>query len=197
MTPRSDIATRLRLASGLVLMAFVTGHLVNHALTLHSLDAVAAGRRVFAMIWRSPPGTILLYGALLTHIALVLFKLYQRRRLRMPLWEIGQIGLGLAIPFWLVLHILGTRGTHEIFGVNDSYLLQFGWVWAGNASGMTIMLLLVWAHGSIGLHFWLRIRPWYSPPSALYALAVALVLPGLGARRLSPGRTRGAGDRGA
>ena len=178
MTPRSDIATRLRLASGLVLMAFVAGHLVNHALTLHSLDAVAAGRRVFAMIWRSPPGTILLYGALLTHIALVLFKLYQRRRLRMPLWEIGQIGLGLAIPFWLVLHILGTRGTHEIFGVNDSYLLQFGWVWAGNASGMTIMLLLVWAHGSIGLHFWLRIRPWYARLRP-YALAVALVLPGL------------------
>lgn len=178
MTPRSDITNRLRLASGLVLMAFVAGHLVNHALTLHSLEAVASGRVVFSAVWRSAPGTFLLYGALFTHITLVLFKLYQRRRLRMPVWEMGQIALGLAIPFWLVLHILGTRGAHEIFGVNDSYLLQFGWVWPGNATGMTIMLLLVWAHGCVGLHFWLRIRSWY-PRLRPYALTLALILPGL------------------
>jgi adenylate cyclase len=178
MKPRSDITTRLRLASGLVLMVFVTGHLMNHALTLHSLEAVAMGRRLFSLVWRSPPGSILLYAALIAHVALTLFKLYQRRRLRMPLWEMGQVALGLAIPFWLTLHIIGTRGVHELFGVNDSYLLQFGWVWAGNPWRQTIMLLLVWLHGCIGLHFWLRIRPWYAGLRH-YLLAAALILPGL------------------
>ncbi len=178
MKPRSDIATRLRLASGLVLMAFVASHLLNHALTLHSLDTVAMGRRVFSMVWRSPPGSILLYGALVTHIALILFKLYQRRRMRMPLWELAQIAFGLAIPFWLVLHVIGTRGVHELYGVDDSYLLQFGRIWAGNPWRHTIMLLLVWLHGCIGLHFWLRIRPWYADFRP-YLLTVALLLPGL------------------
>jgi len=175
---RSNIATRLRLASGLILMTFVAGHLVNHGLTLHSLDMVAAGQSVFLVIWRSLPGTFLLYGALITHVALTLLKLYQRRRLRMPLWEIAQIGLGLAIPFWLVLHILGTRGVHQLFGVTDSYLLQFGWVWAGNTSHHMVMLILVWLHSCIGLHFWLRIRPWYAEFRP-YLLVIALLLPGL------------------
>ena len=178
MIPRLTIATRLRLASGLVLMTFVAGHLTNHALTLHSLEAVEAGRRVFTAIWRSPPGAILLYAALFTHILLTLFKLYQRRRLRMPLWELAQIGLGLLIPFWLVLHVTATRGAHEILGVHDSYLLQFAAVWPDNAERQTVMLLLVWLHGCIGLHFWLRIRAWYARLRPLL-LAAAILLPGL------------------
>ena len=178
MKQPSNFATRVRLLSGLVLMAFVVGHLVNHALTLHSLDAVAMGRRVFMSVWRSPPGEIALYASLVAHIGLTLAKLYQRRLLRMPLWEMVQIGLGLAIPFWLAVHIIGTRGIHEVFGVHDSYMLQFAWVWGGNAWGQTILLLLVWLHGCIGLHFWLRIRPWYHRLQ-IYFLTFALLLPGL------------------
>ena len=178
MMPRSDIATRFRIASGLVLMAFVAGHLFNHALTLHSLEAVKAGRVVFLTVWRSPPGTILLYGALLAHVLLTLWKLYQRRRIKMPLWEALQIILGLAIPFWLAVHVIGTRGVHEVFGVNDTYLLQFAVIWPNRAWGHSIMLLLVWIHGCIGLHFWLRFRPWY-PRLQLPFLVMALFLPAL------------------
>lgn len=178
MTPRHDIATRLRLISGLVLMTFVAMHLVNHALTLHSLDAVMTGRAIFAMVWRSVPGTIVLYGAFLIHITLVLAKIYRRRSLRMPIWEAIQIVLGLLIPFWLAVHIIGTRGFHETFGVNDSYHLQFAVVWANGAWRQTTMLLLVWLHGCIGLHFWLRIRSWYRPLRP-WLLSIALLLPGL------------------
>jgi len=178
---RSNIATRLRLASGLILMTFVAGHLVNHGLTLHSLDMVAAGQSVFLVIWRSLPGTFLLYGALITHVALTLLKLYQRRRLRMPLWEIAQIGLGLAIPFWLVLHILGTRGVHQLFGVTDSYLLQFGWVWAGNTSHHMVMLFLA-AYPSLVCRV-SALSPGYSSAS-----------PGPGTCRLSSRWARSAGD---
>ena len=41
---RADLTTRLRLASGLVLMAFAAAHLVNHALGIHSLQAMERGR---------------------------------------------------------------------------------------------------------------------------------------------------------
>jgi len=177
MKPRSILVNRLRLASGLVLMIFVIGHFLNHALTLISLDAVAAGRVIFSGVWRSLPGSLLLYGALFLHIGLTLSRLYQRRRLHMPLWEMVQIALGIAIPFWLAQHIIATRGTHQIFGVDDSYLLQFARVWAFNANSQILMLLLVWLHGCVGLHFWLRIRPWYRLVRPAL-LIIALLLPG-------------------
>ncbi|MEM9440792.1 MAG: adenylate/guanylate cyclase domain-containing protein [Pseudomonadota bacterium] len=177
MKPRSDIATRLRLASGLVLMVFAMSHFLTHALALHSLDAVDAGSDVFRAVWRSPPGTILLYAALIAHMVLALFKLYRRRSLRMPLWEVFQIGLGLAIPFWLAVHVVATRGLNEVYDVKDIYPLQFAWVWAEGAGRQTVMLLLVWIHGCIGLHFWLRIQPWYHNVWPL-ALVLAALLPG-------------------
>jgi hypothetical protein len=50
MTTRADVATRLRLASGLVLMAFACSHLLNHTLGIHSLAAMEAGGRVFVAV---------------------------------------------------------------------------------------------------------------------------------------------------
>ena len=40
------------------------------------------------------------------------------------------------------------------------------------------MLIIVWLHGCIGLHFWLRLRPWYQTVQPLL-LALALLLPTL------------------
>lgn len=174
--PSSDIITKLRLASGLVLMTFVTMHFVNHALTLHSLEAVLAGSKIFKSVWRNPIGSLLLYGAFFAHVVLVVLKLYRRRSLRMPIWEAFQIILGLLIPFWLALHLVGTRGVHEIFGADDSYHAQFAFVWPGRPWGQTIMLLLVWFHGCMGMHFWLRIRPWYRSIQP-WLLTFALLLP--------------------
>jgi adenylate cyclase len=68
MSPRADLTTRLRLASGLVLMVFTASHLLNHALGIVSLAAMEAGRMVFVAVWRSPPGNLLLAVALLGHI---------------------------------------------------------------------------------------------------------------------------------
>ncbi len=178
LKPHSDILTRLRLISGLVLMTFVVMHFVNHALTLHSIEAVVAGSAIVSGIWRNPAGTVLLYGAFLTHIMLVFLKLFRRRSLRMPIWEAFQIVVGLLIPFWLAIHIVGTRGVHEVFGTGDSYQEQFAIVWPGRAWGQTIMLLLVWLHGCIGMHFWLRIHGWYRSIQ-LWLLVGAVLLPSL------------------
>src|SRR5215218_2950578 len=110
------MARRLRLWSGLILFVFVGTHLLNHALGVFSLDAAETGRLVFMAIWRNPVGTVLLYGALITHVVLVLMALYQARHLRLPRWEIVRLALGLAMPVMLVPHIFGTRILSEVTG---------------------------------------------------------------------------------
>ncbi|BCG99764.1 hypothetical protein MesoLj131b_17640 [Mesorhizobium sp. 131-2-5] len=110
-----------RLASGLVLMAFVTLHLLNHALLLISLEAAEKGRAVFLLIWRNPAGTLLLYGAVATHPIVSLLALYQRRTLTMPVREWAQILLGLAIPLLIAEHVVGTRAMHALYEANDTY----------------------------------------------------------------------------
>ena len=178
MTVRSDIATRLRLASGLVLMAYALTHLLNHTLGIYSLGAMVDGGRIFSALWRTVPGTLLLYGAFAVHITLAVHKLWRRRSLRMPPWEMAQVVLGLLIPFWLVAHIVGTRGAHQFFGVDDSYAYVLNSLWPDGAQRQSLMLILVWLHGCIGIHFWLRLRPWYRATQP-WLFALALLLPTL------------------
>ena len=170
---------RLRLASGLVLIAFVTSHLINHALGLASLEAMEAGRRIFLALWRSPPGTLLLYLALGAHLVLGLGSLYRRRRLRMPAWEAGQMLLGLLLPPLLAEHLVGTRFLSEFHGVDDgyTYVVLVLWLLAPEAGiRQTAVLLIAWLHGCMGLHYWLRFRPWYPRLAPLF-LAAAVLLP--------------------
>lgn len=81
---------RLRLASGLVLFAYLASHLANHAAGLISLDAAEAARHVFLDFWRSVPASAALYAAFVVHIGLALMSLYERRTLRMPPAELDR-----------------------------------------------------------------------------------------------------------
>ncbi|HEX9262857.1 MAG TPA: adenylate/guanylate cyclase domain-containing protein [Candidatus Binatia bacterium] len=173
---------RTRLVTGLVLLTYLATHLLNHALGLISLDAMEGGRVWFLALWRNPAGTAALYTSLLTHFSLALWSLYQRRHLRIPLWEALQLTLGLSIPPLLSLHFVGTRMTHEWFGVEDSYTLLVLTLWhASPWDGLrqTILVTVAWLHGCIGFHFWLRLRPWYHRVAPIF-LACALLLPVLG-----------------
>jgi adenylate cyclase len=82
------------------------------------MESVQEVRRA---IWRSLPGTVLLYGAAAVHVALVLWKLARRRTWWMAPWEALQIGLGLAIPVLLTAYVASTRGTSEVHGFDDGY----------------------------------------------------------------------------
>ena len=119
----------IRLISGLVLFAYVGTHLINHSWGLASMEALNIGRDVFVTVWRSWPGTILLYSALLTHFILILWSLYNRRSFRVRVWEAAQILLGLAIPFLLAEHVLGTRGLNATLGVIDDYIFEILVLW--------------------------------------------------------------------
>jgi adenylate cyclase len=175
---RAVLVRSARLCSGLTLFSYLATHFANHALGLISLGAMEAGRVWFLAVWRSAVGTTLLYSALTVHIALALYSLHQRRHFRIPLWEALQLLLGLAVPGLLAAHIVGTRLAHTWFGTTDSYtsvVLAF-WVLRPVAGVRQVILLTVaWVHGCMGLHFWLRLKLWYSRLApGLFALALLL-----------------------
>jgi adenylate cyclase len=172
---------RLRLGAAYVLLLYLTLHFANHALGLVSLNAMETGRWWFLALWRSAPGTVALYGAVAVHGILALWLLYERRTLRMPAWEAAQYALGLALPPLLVVHVVGTRIAWWRFGAEDPYsrVLFILWLQAPESGArQTVVLVLAWLHACIGVHYWLRFRPWYRR-AAPWLFAVALLLPTL------------------
>lgn len=170
----------LRLVTGLVIAVFVTLHFVNHSLGFFSLDAMDAMRPVVARLWRSIPGTLALYGALLIHFSLALVSLYRRTTLRMPVWEAMQLTLGLLIVPLLVEHVMATRMAHDYLGVRVDYVRVVADLWSNDTSivKQSVLLVVVWAHLCIGMHYWLRLKHWYRTGS-LYLLAIAALVPTL------------------
>jgi adenylate cyclase len=138
-----------------------------------------AGRVWFLALWRNPLGTVVLYAALLTHFGLALYAIYERRTLRLPFPELLRLALGASIPFLLAGHVIGTRIAHEWFGAEDSYARMVLIYWQARPElglKQTIMLLIAWTHGMLGLHYWLRLRSWY-PRASPWLFAAGLLLP--------------------
>lgn len=176
-----DFATlrkRLHIISGTVMGLFILGHFSNHALGLVSVEAMEGMRRVLHLIWRSYLGTFLLYGALLTHFCVALESLYKRRTLRMPWSEAIKIGLGLALPFLLVGHVVGVRVEMAISGYEVDYpdVLRGLWSDATASSRQSLALVIAWVHGCLGFWFYLRGKIWFRH-YALLLYSVALLLP--------------------
>jgi ferredoxin len=175
---RGSIEQKLRLVSGLILFTFAATHFLNHALALLSLEIMHDAQHLRTAITRSIVGTIVLAAALFTHITLALLKTARRKTWRMPRWEAVQILLGLAIPFFLFPHIVNTRIAHQVFKVEDSYLYELVRLWPDSAVVQTLLLLTVWGHGCLGLHYWLRLSDRYQR-MAPTLLVVALAVPAL------------------
>ena len=173
---------RVRLVTGLVLFVYVTSHLLNHSLGLVSYQAMEEGRLWFLAAWRNPAGTTLLYASLLIHFVLGFWALYRPRRLWLPPAEATRVLLGIAIPVLLAEHVLGTRVANLIAGTNDTYayvlLVHFKYD-TNNLYIQSAALLTAWAHGCMGLHYWLRLKPWYARVVPVL-FAVALVVPIVG-----------------
>lgn len=159
---RGNWATRLRIGSGLILMLYVLLHFTNIALGLFEGEAMDRFQSVRLAVNRTLPGFVVIYGALLTHGLLGLWRLAGRRTLRMPVAEAAQLVLGLFIPLMLVAHVVFTRAAHEIYGVQDKYDYLIGLIWGSpSARNQALLLLIVWTHGCLGLHFWLRTQGWW------------------------------------
>lgn len=156
----------IRLTTGLILFTYAACHFASHATGLFLLDAIqAVGHDLLLAPWRTPVGLGALLAAFLIHLGLGLWALYRRRHLRMPLLEATQLGLGLIIPLLLVPHVSDARLGVLLYGLEDSYfrVLYLFWITdpAGGLPRQFALLLAVWIHGCIGIHMWLRFRPWY------------------------------------
>jgi len=171
---------QLRLSSGLVMLAYVTMHLLNHAVGLVSLEAMEDVLWYIFRIWSSRPAQVLLYGSFLVHYGLALWALWQRRSLGLRISELSQIILGFAIPILLARHVVGTRISDNFFHTDVGYYAYLLWLYFVRVPeyGYLQMLVLVvaWGHAMIGLHFWLRVRPWYARLQPV-ALVVAVLVP--------------------
>jgi adenylate cyclase len=177
------IIRRLRLGSGLVMLAYVATHLLNHALGL--VVPVATMDRALHYVYvvvTDPAVSAVLYGAFALHYSLALWALWQRRSLRMPVAESVQLLLGFLIPFMLVEHVVENRIGDRWFGADHGYydsLLLDIWVrmpWLGVLQ--VAVLVVAWVHATIGLRFWLRLKPWY-PRWQPLLYAMALLVPTL------------------
>jgi adenylate cyclase len=169
---------RLHLLTGACLGLFLLTHFSNHALGLVSVEAMENMRRVFNLVWRSWPGTALLYGSLLVHFLLALESLYRRQTLRMPVREALKIIFGLSFPFLIVSHVVSTRVEWMLTGNGDGYyeVLPILWSSSFNATRQSIALILAWSHGCLGAWFWMRGRSWY-PRYFLVFYSFAVLVP--------------------
>lgn len=168
----------VRLATGLVLLAYVVTHLVNHMLGNLSVAAMERGLGWAAAIWWNPLGKAALYGAFGVHLGLGLWALYRRRPFRYRLAEMVQLGFGLLIPLLLIQHIVATRVAFELHGVSKGYAQQlYKYFVDAPAFGIlqAVTLVVVWVHGALGIYLWLRLKPFFPRVSAALVCIAVLV----------------------
>lgn len=178
LTGGGSIVQKLRLWSGLVLMLYATLHFLNHALGHVSLEVMEVARVWQAWFWKSYIGIFLLYGSLLTHMGLGLWRVATLNTYRLPTWEWAQILLGLSIPFWLASHLVYARWSEVELGIEVNYSQELSLIWSGAVLQQTALLLIVWMHGCIGIHFWLRVRESYARYFPWLA-SIALLVPAI------------------
>ena len=175
---REAVERKLRLWSGVLIAAFVVTHLSNHALGLVSIEAMERVREWMQEFWGDPVMLALLGGSFAIHFWLALVSLYRRTTLRMPAWEAAQLVLGLLVMPLMANHVIGTRGSRELMGIDVDYPLVLGAIWTDDFTlvRQIALVLVVWLHVVVGLHFWLRLRAWYAR-AVPWLYAAALLLP--------------------
>ena len=179
---RGTSLRQIRIASGAVLFAYLVSHFLNHALGNISTEALASGVYWHTLFWQSLPVTVVFYAACFVHTALGIWALYERRQFRWQAIEPLQLVLGLSIPALIITHVVGVRLALTLFGHDVLYPQVFFayWIsWPAEKMWMMFAVLVIsWAHGCIGLYFWLRMKAFYKA-AAPYLLAAAILIPTL------------------
>jgi adenylate cyclase len=177
---RGTSARQVRLICGIILFAYVVSHFLNHALGNISVDAMEVGVTYHTLFWQFLPVAIVFYAAALTHMGLGIYALYQRRQFRWKTIEPLQLVLGLSIPALVMAHVIGVRLGQTLYGHQKLYPqeLYLFFVASNRIWTMTILLIIAWVHGCIGIYFWLRLKPFFRR-AAPYLLAAAVLIPTL------------------
>lgn len=179
---RSISLRQIRLATGVVLFAYLISHFLNHALGNISMEALESGVYWHTLFWQSLPVTIVFYAACFVHTGLGIWALYERRQFRWKAIEPLQLVLGLSIPALIMTHVVGVRLALTLYGHEKLYPQVFFAYWIAWPPGkmwmMFAVLVIAWAHGCIGLYFWLRMRAFYKA-AAPFLLAAAVLIPAI------------------
>lgn len=177
---RATGVRQVRLICGIILFSYVVSHFLNHALGNVSVDAMEVGVYYHTAFWQFLPVAIVFYTAALTHMGLGIYALYQRRQFRWRTIEPLQLVLGLSIPALVMAHVIGVRLGQTLYGHQKLYPqeLYLFFVASNRIWTMTILLIIAWVHGCIGIYFWLRLKPFFTR-AAPYLLAAAVLIPTL------------------
>jgi adenylate cyclase len=170
---------QVRLATGLVMFAYIFSHFFNHALGSISYETMEWWLQFHVWWWRIPIVNDTLYTAAAIHFSLGLWALYQRRHFRYSAIELTQLVLGLSIPLWLAGHFGAMRLSGALYGLPPPYYavpLYAYWVARPYMIAVQFILLTVaWTHACIGLYFWLRLKSFFSwAAPVLFAIAVLM-----------------------
>jgi len=172
---------QVRLVCGLVLFTYLISHFLNHALGNISLDALADGVYYHTLFWQFPPVSIIFYGSALIHSGLGFWALYQRRQFSWAALEPLQLVLGLSIPVLVAFHAIAARLGETLFQLEKLYPQELYAFWVSypfKGVQITLVLIIAWVHGCIGLYFWLRMKAFFKR-AAPFLLAAAVLIPTL------------------
>ena len=154
---------RVRLVTGLVLMAFVTGHMANLMLGMHSLEAMERARPWLMGPWRSVPGQVLLVCSALIHLALGVYAIAARRSAALSKTDWVQLTLGLATPPLVLNHAIVMHMAGEVtpnFDATFGQMLAVYWSFSpGYAFQQLAIVMVVWIHAALGLYSYLVLKP--------------------------------------
>jgi adenylate cyclase len=173
--PMRTVLRRLQLGSGVVLLIYLFLHLINHALGIWSLELAGRALTWALRLWRSAPGTILLYGSALLHFALALRTIYGRHHWSLPATEWIRLWAGLSLPLLLIRHAVATRLAGSLYGFEPNYERVVIVLVTSGTQGLQLALLAPgWLHGCLGL--WIRLRHYAFVRRAKPVLLALLVL---------------------
>lgn len=173
---------QIRIACGLVMFSYIFSHFFNHALGNISFATMDRWWNVHVWWWRIPIVNFILYTAAFTHMSLGFWALYQRRHFRYTAAEITQLVLGFSIPLLLASHFGAVRLGGLLLGrPPPHYELALFAYWVPRQHMIAVqftLLSVAWAHASIGLYFWLRMKPFFKW-AAPFLLSLAVLMPPL------------------
>ena len=175
------MSAAFELACGWVMLSYLTLHFLNHSLGNISLQAMNWGTQIQEAIWHGPIGGPALYGALFIHFSLALWALYQRRSFRMGWGEGVRLVLGFSIVPLMIHHYFAGRWVYSFEGIDRRYdvtLLVYFFLKPFYGERQILGLIVVWIHGCLGVHYWLRQLPGYRRLTP-FLLTFAVLLPSL------------------
>ena len=152
------LARTLRIVTGLVLLAFVSTHLLNASFGLISVEAMDSTRPYLTGVWDIPPLGAILGLSLVAHFVLGLWSIFERPTLKTNAQDIVQVVTAVVVIPLMATHVIGIMMVNQA-GIDIDYAMTIRIMWIENPSiGLLqiIVVTVVWLHGCAGLLIWLR-----------------------------------------